>query len=205
MKLYYAPNTCSLAPEIAAAEAGIALERDKVDLRTHRTAAGANYRSVSPLGYVPALEMDNGQVLTENAAILQFLADLVPASNLAPRAGTLERTRLHEWLTFIATELHKSFTPWLFHPEVGETAQTYAKARILDRFELLDARFAGAPFLLGESFTIADAYAFTIVGWSKFGGIELARYPELARYFARIAARPAVHAALRAHGMTASA
>jgi glutathione S-transferase len=201
MKLYYAPNTCSLATEIVAAEAGIPLERDKVDLATHRTAAGLDYRTVSPLGYVPALRTDDDQVVTEGVAILQYLADLAPAANLAPRAGTFERVRLQEWLNLIATELHKSFSPWLFHPEVGAAAQSYAKTRIRDRLAYLDRRLATAPFLLGESFTIADAYAFTIVGWSKLVGIELEEYPALALYFAQIAKRPAVRAALRAHGM----
>lgn len=205
MKLYFAPNTCSLATEIVAAEAGIALERDKVDLTTHRTSAGVDYRTVSPLGYVPALRTDDDRVLTEGAAILQYLADLAPAANLAPGAGTFERVRLQEWLNFIATELHKSFSPWLFHPEVGAAAQRYAKARIRDRFAYLDRRLAESPFLLGERFTIADAYAFTIVGWSKFVGIELEEYPSVARYFRQIVQRPAVRAALRAHGMPAGA
>jgi glutathione S-transferase len=201
MKLYYAPNTCSLAPQIVAAEAGIALDLDKVNLRTHRTEAGDDYRTVSPLGYVPALRLDDGQVLTEGAAILQYLADLAPASKLAPPAGTFARARAQEWLNFVATELHKTFSPWLFHPEVGATAQAYAKNRIRDRFAFLERRLAESDYLMGSDFTVADAYCFTIIGWSKFVGIELAPYPTLARYIDRIAARPKVREAMSAHGM----
>jgi len=205
MKLYYATNTCSLSPHIVAAEAGIALELEKVDLRTHRTDTGADYREVNPLGYVPALRLDDGELLTEGAAIVQYLADRAPESGLAPRPGMLERVRLQEWLNFIASELHKTFSPWLFHPEVGEPAQKFAKARLADRFAFIEQRLGDSPYLTGDHFTAADAYCFTIVGWSKFVGIDLAAYPRLARYMDRIAARPKVREAMQAEGMLKAA
>jgi len=205
MKLYYATNTCSLAPHIVAAEAGIALELERVDLRTHRTEKGADYREISLLGYVPALRLDDGEILTEGVAIVQYLADRAPESALAPRPGTFERVRLQEWLNFIASELHKTFSPWLFHPEVGDPAQKYAKARLSDRFAFIERRLGDSPYLMGNKFTVADAYCFTIVGWSKFVGIDLAPYPRLASYIDRIAARPRVHEAMQAEGMLKAA
>jgi glutathione S-transferase len=197
MKLYFAPHTCALAPHIVALEAGIALEIEKVDLQTGRTAAGDDYRAVSPLGYVPALQLNHAEVLTEGVAIVQYLADLAPNSNLAPPAGTLARARLQEWLNFIATEVHKTFSPWLFHPEVGDAAQSYAKARLRDRFTHLDRRLGDSACLLGANFSVADAYCFTIVGWSRFARIELRDYPALASYMARIGDRQAVRDAMR--------
>jgi len=205
MKLYYATHTCSLAPHIVAAEAGIPLELEKVDLRTHHTETGADYRKINPLGYVPTLRLDDGELLTEGAAILQYLADYAPETGLAPRPGTLERVRLQEWLNFIASELHKTFSPWLFHPEVGDPAQKYAKARLSDRFAFIERRLGDSPYLMGNKFTVADAYCFTIVGWSKFVGIDLAPYPRLASYIDRIAARPRVHEAMQAEGMLKAA
>jgi glutathione S-transferase len=205
MKLYYAPNTCSLSPHIVAAEAGIPLDLEKVDLGTRRTEAGADYRAVSPLGYVPALRLDNGEVLVEGAAIVQYLADRAPSSKLAPPPASFERVRLQEWLSFIGTELHKSFSPWLFNPEVGAAAQAYAKTRIADRFAFIERRLADSPYLMGDTFTVADAYCFTIVGWSKFVRIDLAPYPNLRRYIDRIAARPKVREAMQAQGMLKAA
>ena len=198
MKLYYAPFACSLAPQIVALEAGIDLPAEKVDLRTHRTASGADYREINPLGYVPALHLDDGRILTEGVAILQHLADLAPQAMLAPPAGTFERTRLQQWLGFVAAELHKSFSPWLFHPEVGEAAQEYARGRIRERFAYLEAHLAQSRYLLGDAFGIADAYAYTIVGWSKTTGIGLAPYPALGRYMEAIGARASVREALKA-------
>jgi glutathione S-transferase len=205
MKLYYASHTCALSPHIVAAEAGIALDLEKVDLRTHRTETGADYRAVNPLGHVPALRLDDGQVLTEGTAIVQYLADRAPDSKLAPPPGTFERVRLQEWLSFVATELHKSFSPWLFHAEVGEPAQAYAKARIAERFAFIERHLAESTYLMKDTFTVADAYCFTIVGWSKFAGIDLAAYPMLARYIDRIAARPKVREAMHAQGMLKAA
>jgi glutathione S-transferase len=203
MKLYYAPGACSLSPHIVAREAGIALELERVDLRTnpHRTEAGADFTEINPKGYVPALRLDDGQLLTEGAAIVQYLADLAPESGLAPAAGTLERYRLQEWLTFVGTELHKMFSPWLFHPEYGEQAAQVARAKIAQRFAFLDAHLAEHSYLLGPSFTVADAYTFTIVAWAQLKRIDLAAFPHLKRYMERIAARPKVREAMQAEGL----
>lgn len=205
MKLFYAPHTCSLAPHIVALEAGLSLDTEQVDLRTHRTAAGHDYRAVSPLRYVPALRLDDGEVLTEGVAIMQYLADLAPASHLAPPQGTLARVRLQESLNFIATELHKTFSPWLFHPETGETAQSFARARLLDRFAVVERRLERSEYFQGGTFTVADAYCFTIVGWSKAARIALEDYPALTSYMRRIGARPAVRNAMRLQGMLKAA
>jgi glutathione S-transferase len=146
---------------------------------------------------VPALRLDDGQLLTEGPAIVQYLADLAPESGLAPAAGTLERYRLQEWLTFVGTELHKMFSPWLFHPEYGEQAAQVARAKIAQRFAFLDAHLAENPYLLGPGFTAADAYAFTIVAWARLMRIDLAPFAHLKRYMDRIAARPNVQEALQ--------
>lgn len=205
MKLYYAPHTCSLAPHIVALEAGLSIDTEQVDLRTYRTAAGHDYRAVSPLGYVPALRLDDGEVLTEGVAIMQYLADLAPGAGLAPAPGTFARVRLQETLNFIATELHKTFSPWLFHPETGETAQAYARTRLRDRFALVERRLERSEYLLGGNFSIADAYCFTIVGWSKVARIALEDYPKLSSYVRSIAARPSVRNAMRSQGILRAA
>lgn len=207
MKLYYAPGTCSLSPHIVAREAGILLDLERVDIRVtpHRTEAGVDYSRINPKGYVPALELDNGELLTEGVAIVQFLADIAPQAALAPPPGTPERYQLQEWLTFISSELHKMFSPWLFHPEHGELAQAAARGKIAERFAFLDRHLADRPFLLGERFSVADAYCFTIVGWSKFARIPLLPYPSLARYMERIGARPSVQEAMQAEGLVAAA
>lgn len=203
MKLYYASNSCSLSPHIIANEAGIALELEKVDIgvRPHRTAAGRAFVEINPKDYVPALQLDDGPLLTEGAAIALYVADLAPRSGLAPPEGTPERYRLLEWLTFIGTELHKSYSPWLFHPELGATAQDAARAKIASRLALVERHLAQHAFLLGEHFSAADAYAFTVIGWSKFVQIDLSAYPRIEEYQRRIAARPAVREAMRAQGM----
>ena len=208
MKLYYSPGTCSLSPHIVAREAGIPLDLARVDIRAtpHRTEDGADYAAaVTAKGYVPALELDDGSLLTEGAAIVQYLADRAPATGLAPPPGSLDRYRLAEWLTFISSELHKMFSPWLFHPEHGEQAAGVARAKIGERFAFVDGHLADRPYLLGERFTVADAYLFTIAGWSRFVGIDLAAWPRLAAYMERTAARPAVQDAMRAEGLLADA
>jgi glutathione S-transferase len=207
MKLYYAPGTCSLSPHIVAREAGISLELERVDIgkEPHRTETGADFSTVNSKGYVPALRLDNGELLTEGVAILQFLADLAPQSGLAPAAGTIERYRLQEWLTFISSELHKMFSPWLFHPELGDVAAAAARKKIAERLAFLDAQLATRPYLTGDSFTAADAYAFTIVGWSRPAHIDLAPFPHLRIYMERIAARPKVQEAMRAESLRKAA
>ena len=195
MKLYYATGTCSLSPHIVAREAGIALDLERVDLgkNPHRTETVADYTEINPKGYVPALRLDDGTLLTEGVAIVQYLADLAPGSGLAPAAGTFERYRLQEWLTFISSELHKMFSPWLFHPEHGELAQRVAREKIAQRLAFIERHLAGQEFLMGDRFTVG--------GWSKFARIDMAPYPGLRRYMDRIAARPKVREAMRAEGM----
>lgn len=207
MKLFYAPGTCSLSPHIVAREAGLPLELIKVDIRAkpHRTESGEDYAKINPKGYVPALQLDEGGLLTEGVAIVQFLADQAPGSDLAPPLGSPERYRLQEWLTFISAELHKMFSPWLFHPEYGEVAQQVAKDKIAGRFAFLDEHLGGRPYLLGTSFTVADAYCFTIVNWSKLHNIDLAPYPKLSNYMARVGHRPTVRAVMEVEGLLAPA
>ena len=207
MKMYYATGTCSLSPHIVANEAGIPLDLERVDIRKspHVTETGSDYSAVNPNGYVPALVLYDGTLLTEGVAIVQYLADLRPDSGLAPASGTVERVRLQSWLNFIATELHKMFSPWLFHPEYGAQAQDVARAKIAERLAHVERHLAtGGPFLLGAAFTAADAYLFTILGWSDFGKVELSGFPHLRDYIARVSARPAVWDAMRAEGMKAA-
>ena len=195
MKLYYSPGACSLAPHIAAKEEGLALELERVDLATHRTEHGQDYRRLNPKGYVPALELDDGTLLTENVAILPFIADLRPEAGLAPAPETMARTRLVEWLAFLATELHKSFGP-LFHRS-SDSLKAEARDTIEKWLAYVGDQFAGRDFLMGDHFTVADAYLFVILRWCEMAQIPLANFPVLASYRARIAARPAVQAAMR--------
>lgn len=200
MKLYYSPGACSLSPHIVVCEAGIPVDLEKVSLADHKTETGQDYMAINPKGYVPALRLDDGSVLTEGPAIVQYLADQRPTTGLAPTAGTIERYRLQEWLTFIGTELHKSFGT-LFNPATPEEAKKTAKANITKRLSYLNDQLANRQFLLGNHFTVADAYAFTIVNWTNFVHIDLKPYPHLAAYVARVAARPKVHEALKAEGL----
>jgi glutathione S-transferase len=197
MKLYYAPGACSLSPHIVALEAGLSVELRKVDLKSKQVEGGADFTKINPKGSVPALELDDGQILTEGPAIVQYLADLKPATNLAPRAGTLERYRLAEWLNFITSEIHKSFTP-LFRPDSAPQWKQAAIDNLSRRFEFTAHSLAGKSYLLGDQFTVADAYLFTVLGWARHVGIDLARWPDLQHYVERVAARPQVKAALAA-------
>lgn len=201
MKLYYAPGACSLSPHIALREAGLPFTLERVDLRRHRTAADGDYLAINPKGYVPALQFDDGTVLTEGPAIVQWVADQAPAAQLAPPAGTLARYRLIEWLNFIGTELHKGFGP-LFAPDVAPAAREAAVARLGRRFDYVAPVLAGQPFLLGEHFTVADGYLFVVLRWAQPLKFDLARWPALGAFSARVAARPAVQAALQAEGLT---
>lgn len=200
MKLYYSPGACSLSPHIVVCETGIPVDLEKVNLADHKTETGQDYMAINPKGYVPALRLDDGSVLTEGPAIVQYLADQKPATGLAPAAGTIERYRLQEWLTFIGTELHKSFGT-LFNPATPEETKKTAKANIAKRLSYLNDQLANRQFLLGNHFTVADAYAFTIVNWTNFVHIDLKPYPHLAAYVARVAARPKVHEALKQEGL----
>ncbi|MGH8250786.1 MAG: glutathione transferase GstA [Steroidobacteraceae bacterium] len=208
MKLYYATGTCALAPHIVALEAGIPLELDRVDVRRtpHVTEAGEDYRLVNPNNYVPALRLDDGTILTEGVVIVQYLADLKPDTGLAPAAGTAERTRLQIWLIFIATELHKMYSPWLFHPEYGDEVKIIARRKILERLAFVDKELSGGgKFLMGPRFTAADAYLFTIVGWSSFVKLGLSGFTRLTAYMRRVGERPNVREAMRAEGMKVAA
>lgn len=208
MKLYYATGTCSLSPHIVALEAGIALDIERVDIfkQPHMTGAGRDFTEVNPNGYVPTLELDDGSLLTEGAVIVQYLADLRPASRLAPAAGTRERYQLQSWLTFIATELHKMYSPWLFHPEYGSQAQEVARGRIAERLAHVENHLDGSgPWLMGETFSVADAYLFTIVGWSGYAKVDLSVFPKLRGYMDRVGARPKVREAMLAEGMKLAA
>lgn len=204
MKLYYATGTCSLSPHIVANEAGIALDLERVDVRKtpHVTETGTDYSTISPHGYVPALQLDDGCVLTEGVALVQHLAELKPESGLVPPAGTRQRTELQAWLNFIATELHKMYSPWLFHPEHGAQAQEVARGKIAERLAFVERHLAAdGPFLLGEHFTVADAYLFTVAGWSGFTKVDLSAFPHLRDFMDHVAARPAVREAMLAEGM----
>lgn len=199
MKLYYKAGACSLSPHIVLCEAGLDFEMEAVDLVTKKTAGGADYFQVSPNGYVPALVLDNGEVLTEGPAIVQYIADLVPGKKLAPPNGSLERTRLQEWLNLISTELHKSHSP-LFNPKAPEEWKTFMRELIARRYDEIVKKLAGKDYLMGD-FSVADAYFFVVTGWDQYVGIDLAKWPALVAYRERIAARPAVQAALRAEGL----
>ena len=204
MKLYYATGTCSLSPHIVALEAGIALDLERVDLRStpRVTETGADFAAINPSRYVPALQLDDGSVLTEGAAIALYLADLKPGAGLSPALGSLERPRFYAWLVFIATELHKMYSPWLFHPEYGAQAQEVARGKIADRLAHVERHLAAdGPFLMGAHFTAADAYLFTIVRWSPAAKVDLATFPQLRAFLERVGARPQVRAAMEAEGM----
>lgn len=200
MKLYYSPGACSLSPHIVACEAGIPIELEKVNLADKKTETGKDYMAINPKGYVPALMLDDGSLLTEGPAIVQYLADQKPATKLAPAAGTAERYRLQEWLTFIGTELHKSFAP-LFNKASPDEAKQTATANINKRLGYLNDRLGGLKYLMGESFSAADAYAFTIINWTNFTGIDLKPFPNVVAYMGRVGARPKVQEALRAEGL----
>ncbi len=200
MKLYYAPGACSLAPHIVAREAGIDLELEKVDLATKKTESGKDFLTINPNGYVPALEYEPGQVLTEGPVIQQYLADKKPASGLAPANGTIERYRLQEILTFINSEIHKTFGA-LFNPKVLPEVREERLGLLRKRFGSIDTKLAGKPFLLGDKFTVADAYLFVMTSWASHVGLDLSALANLGAFQKRVAARPAVQAALKAEGL----
>ena len=200
MKLYYLTGACSLASNIALREAGLKFELVKVDRKTKKAADGLDFTEVNPKGYVPALTLDNGEVLTENVVVLQYIADRNPAAKLAPAAGTLERYRLMEWLSFINSEIHKSFSP-LFRQDAPEGAKEYARKNITARLEYLQRALGSRNFVMGEQFTVADAYLFTVLGWGGHVGIDLGQWPQLKRFHERVGARPNVIAALQSEGL----
>ena len=200
MKLYYSPGACSLSPHIVLREAGLAFEPVLASTKTHKLQDGTDYYTINPKGYVPVLELDNGERLTEGPAIVQYIADHAPASGLAPAAGTLARYRLMEWLNFISTELHKTFSP-LFNPAVPDDAKAVFKSKIRDRLTWVDGQLEGCDYLMGERFCVADAYLFTVTNWSAPVGVDVADLKNLAAYRARVGARPAVQEAMQAEGL----
>jgi glutathione S-transferase len=199
MKLYYSPGACSLSPHIVARELGFPLELKKVNTKDKTIDGGGDYWKVNPRGYVPALELDNGQVLTEGPAIVQYLADQKPDAGLAPKAGTFERYRLQEWLNFLTSEIHKTFSP-LFKPNTPEDYKKIAKENLAGRFDWLEKQLAGKEYLTG-SFSVADAYLFVLLGWTKPTQIDLSRWPNLQAFHRRVGSRPKVKEALQAEGL----
>jgi glutathione S-transferase len=200
MKLYYSPGACSLSPHIALREAGFTPELVKVDLKTKKTESGDDYTAVNPNGYVPTLVLDDGTVLTEGPAIVQYIADQVPERKLAPANGTIERYRLQSMLNFISAELHKTFGTF-FNPKASEDWKAAARALIGRRLKHVDSLLAKGPYILGEEFTVADGYLFTILNWSGLLKVDLAPWPRIGEYQNRISSRPAVQEALRAEGL----
>lgn len=197
MRLYFSPGACSLSPHIVLREAGLPFEIERVDLATRKTASGEDFARINPKGYVPALQLDDGDVLTEGPAIVQFIADQRPESGLLPPPGSRERYHAQEWLNFISAEIHKSFTP-LFKPGTPDDYKPVAKEGLTNRFGYLDRHLAGRQYLMGDRFTVADAYCFTVASWAKPVGIDLAGLSNLDAYLERIAARPTVQEALAA-------
>ncbi len=203
MKLYYSPGACSLAPHIVLQELHLPFEAVRVDTKTHRLAeSGADYYAINPKGYVPAIELDDGSLLTEVAAILQYLADLRPEAGLLAAPGSMERYRTIEWLTFISSELHKGFSP-LWNPDMPEAAKKIALEKLQQRFDLLDKHLADQEFLVGDGFTVADAYAYTIINWTNFLKIDLGRWRHLKAYMQRMASRIKVRETVHAEKLAA--
>jgi glutathione S-transferase len=200
MKLYYSAGACSLSPHIVLLELGLPFSMEKVDLKSKKTEKGIDYLTINSKGAVPALQLDDGQVLTEGPAIVQFLADQKPDSGLAPRAGTFERYRLMEILNYITSEVHKNFTP-LFNPSTSADWRKAATEALGKKFDWLSGHLGEKKHLMGDNFTVADAYLFTVLGWTRHVGIDLGKWPLLAAYSSRIGARPKVHEALKAEGL----
>jgi glutathione S-transferase len=200
MKLYYSPGACSLSPHIVLRESGLAFEPVLASTKTHKLGDGTDYYTINPKGYVPLLELDNGERLSEGPAIVQYIADQVPGKNLAPANGTMARSRVQEWLNFIGTELHKTFSP-LFNPAMPEEAKALFRTKVLERLTWVNTQLEGRQYLMGDSFSVPDAYLFTVLNWTKPTSIDLSPYPNLQKYHQRVGARPAVQAAMKAEGL----
>lgn len=199
MKLYYSPASCALAPHIAAAEAGVPLDLVKVDLKAHKTEKGDDYYAINPRGYVPLLELDDGTRLTEASVLQQVIADMNPAANIIPASG-VARMKVQSWLAFIGTELHKGFGP-LWDPTSPDETKASAKKKLGVRFEELNRMLAKQQFIAGDSFTVADGYAFTVINWARFHSLDLSPYPNLQAWHARIGQRPKVVEAMKQEGL----
>ena len=200
MKLYYSPGACSLSPHIALQEAGLAYTPVLASTKSHKLQDGTDYYTINALGYVPVLELDNGERLREGPANVQYIADQVPDKQLAPANGTLARYRLQEWLTFIGTELHTGFSP-LFNPATPEDYKPMVRERLLQRLQWVDGQLAGKQYLMGDQFTVADGYLFTVTNWTQPTKLDISGLANLAAYRERVGARPAVQAAMKAEGL----
>jgi glutathione S-transferase len=200
MKLYYSPGACSLSPHIVIRELGLPVELVKTDLAAKKTANGADFLGINPKGQVPTLELDDGQVLTEGPAIVQYLADRKPEAGLLPAAGSMERYRVQEWLNHITSELHKSYTP-LFNRDAPEDYKKIARANLAKRYRRIDEHLKGKAYLMGDRFSVADAYLFTVTNWAGHVAVDLAEFPNLQAFQKRVAARPGVQEALKAEGL----
>ena len=200
MELYYTPGACSLSPHIVLREAGLPFTLQKVDLKSKAIESGGDFNGVNGKGYVPALKLDNGQVLTEGPAIVQYIADLKPEAGIAPAAGTMERYKLQEWLNFITAELHKAMGS-MFNPAQTPEWKEAVKATLSKRLDWLSKQLEGKNYLMGETFSVADAYLFTVLGWAAHVGFDLSKWPVLQQYSARVGARPKVVEALKAEGL----
>ena len=200
MKLYYSRGACSLAPHIVLHEAGFAFETVRVDTKAKTTQDGGDFTKINPNGYVPVLQLENGELLTEAIVVLQYLADLKPLAGLAPAAGTLPRYRLMEWLSFISSELHKGYSP-LFAPTTPEEYKTIVKQKLAQRLGYVEGKLAGRQYLMGDTFTVADAYLYVVVNWSRAVQVDLAAFANLQAFQHRVMQRPAVQAALKAEGL----
>ncbi len=201
MKLYYSPGACSLSPHIVLNESGLAFEPVLASTKTHKLQDGTDYYTINPKGYVPLLELDNGERLTEGPAIVQYIADQVPDKKLAPPAGTMARYRLMELLNFISTELHKSFSP-LFNPAMPEEGKKVYRERLMSRYQYIDQQLVGKSYLMGDNFSVADAYLFVTASWGKHVGVDLSGFANLMAFMDRMGKRPSVQAALKAEGLT---
>jgi glutathione S-transferase len=200
MKLYYVPGACSLSCHISLREAGLKFDLDKIDVHTRRTGAGKDYFAINPKGYVPALKIDDKTLLTECSAILQFIADQTPTTSLAPAPASMDRYRLQEWLSFVSSELHSGFSA-LFDPDTPAAYRTIAIRRLTTRFDLLEQHLSAVPYLMGDRFTVADAYCYTVLGWARIQKLSLSPWKSVLTYLSRIAERPHVQAALMAEGL----
>jgi glutathione S-transferase len=202
MKLYYTPGACSHAPHILLREAGLDFTIEKVDLATKKTETGVDFKTINPHGYVPALQLDNGAVVTEVAVINQYIADRVPAKKLAPANGTPERYTLQSWLNFISSEVHKQLAP-MFNPKLPEDYKTILKEKLATRFDTINAHLSKNTFVLGDGFTAPDAYLYTVLNWAKYFAIDFAKWPAIKSFMERVAARPSAQEAAKAEGLAA--
>ena len=204
MKLYYSPGACSLSPHIALLEAGLSYDLVKVDLRAKKLENGDDYLKVNPKGQVPALGLDNGELVTEGPVIVQMIADKASTKNLAPARDSAERYKLQEWLNFITTEVHKNFGP-MFSPVLADDAKAFFKDRVMTKFKYIDGQLPGRDYLMGKQFTVADGYLFTMLCWADRMKFDLSALPNLLAYKARVGARPKVQEALTKEGLMKAA